>query len=76
VLAADDRLDATVDDVAARLRSHAPVTIWAAKEITRRARRRLLVEDADAVSAAFGSDDFADAVRAFATKTPLQWRGR
>ena len=76
VLTADDGLDATVDDVVARVRSHAPVTIWAAKEITRRARRRLLVDDADVVSAAFGSDDFADAVRAFATKSPPQWRGR
>ena len=76
VLTADDGLDAAVDDVVARVRGHAPVTIWAAKEITRRARRRLLVDDADVVSAAFGSDDFAGAVRAFATKTPLVWRGR
>ena len=76
VLTADDGLDAAVDDVVARVRGHAPVTIWVAKEITRRARRRLLVDDADVVSAAFGSDDFAGAVRAFATKTPLVWRGR
>ncbi|MEJ7755997.1 MAG: hypothetical protein WKF83_06335 [Nocardioidaceae bacterium] len=76
VLTADDGLGAAVDDVVARVRAHAPVTIWAAKEITRRARRRLLVEDEDVVSAAFGSDDFADAVRAFAAKSPPQWRGR
>jgi enoyl-CoA hydratase/carnithine racemase len=68
----DERVAATV----ARLRGHAPLTIWAAKELVRRIRRRLVVEDDDVVSTVFGSDDFAAAVRAFGDKTPHTWEGK
>ncbi|MFY0406394.1 enoyl-CoA hydratase [Solicola sp. PLA-1-18] len=71
----DDGLDDLVAEVTSTLTSHAPLTMWAAKEITRRARRRLLVPDDDVVSRAFGSDDFHRAVQAFGTREPVRWEG-
>ncbi|MBF8186977.1 enoyl-CoA hydratase/isomerase family protein [Nonomuraea sp. K274] len=68
----DERVTATV----VRLLAHAPLTMWASKELLRRMRRRLMVDDDDVVSAVFGSDDFAAAVRAFGDKTSHTWKGK
>ncbi|MDO9380238.1 MAG: enoyl-CoA hydratase [Nocardioidaceae bacterium] len=71
----DDGLEALVAEVTSTLTSHAPLTMWAAKEITRRARRRLLVPDDDVVSRAFASDDFHRAVEAFPRRERVDWQG-
>lgn len=69
-------LDATADAVAAELADRAPLTQWAAKELVRRMRRALLVEDDDVVATVFGSEDFAAGVRAFGTAERPRWTGR
>lgn len=69
-------LDGRVDGAVTRLLGHAPLTMRATKELVRRMRRRLVVEDDDVVSAVFGSEDFAAAVRAFGDRTPVEWQGR
>lgn len=66
-------LDEAVAGLVETLRSHAPLTMWAAKELTRRARQQFVVEDNDVVARVFGSDDFARAVRAFGDKTLPKW---
>jgi enoyl-CoA hydratase/carnithine racemase len=72
----DDALDATVDDVVATLRRHAPLTMWAAKQAVARLRRAALPDGDDLVRRVYGSEDFHGAVRAFAAKEPAVWRGR
>ncbi|PSL00621.1 enoyl-CoA hydratase/carnithine racemase [Murinocardiopsis flavida] len=69
-------LDDRVGAAAERLLGHAPLTMRATKELVRRMRRRLLVEDDDVVEAVFGSEDFAAAVSAFGSRTPVRWQGR
>ncbi len=71
-----EELDEAVDRVLTDLRRGAPLTHWAAKEIVRRMRRRLLVPDEDVVSTVFGSDDFALGVRSFLAKEKPDWTGR
>ncbi|OXM45320.1 enoyl-CoA hydratase [Amycolatopsis alba] len=71
-----EELDRAVDRVLSDLRRGAPLTQWAAKEIVRRMRRRLLVPDEDVVSAVFGSDDFALGVRSFLAREKPDWTGR
>lgn len=70
-----EELDATADSVAAELADRAPLTQWAAKELVRRMRRKLLVEDQDVISTVFGSQDFAAGVQAFTTGRPPHWTG-
>jgi enoyl-CoA hydratase/carnithine racemase len=73
---ADDVLDKTVDEVVATLQTHAPLTLWAAKESATRLRRANLPDGDDIVARVFGSDDFHRAVRAFGSKQPVDWAGR
>ncbi|MFW5417084.1 hypothetical protein J0910_10750 [Nocardiopsis sp. CNT-189] len=73
---APEELEEAVADTVRRFLSQAPVTMWAAKEITRRLRRSGLPEDSDVVEAAFGSADFATTVRAFGTGARPEWTGR
>jgi enoyl-CoA hydratase/carnithine racemase len=72
----DDQLDAATDAVVATLRGHAPLSMWAAKEAVRRIRRSGLVDGDDIVSRVFASEDFRNAVAAFAAKQPVEWQGR
>lgn len=72
----DDALEDLVAETTTTLLSHAPLTLWAAKQLTRRMRRRLLVDDDDVVARAFGSDDFHRAVAEFPRAGPGEWRGR
>ncbi len=69
-------LEDLVADTTATLLSHAPLTLWAAKQLNRRMRRQLLVDDHDVVARAFGSDDFHRAVADFPRRGPGEWRGR
>jgi enoyl-CoA hydratase/carnithine racemase len=75
-LCADDALDGAVDELVAPLLEHAPLTMWAAKQATVRFRRAGLPDGDDIVARVFGSQDFRDAVQAFATKSRVQWKGR
>lgn len=72
----DGELDEALAGVVATLRANAPLTMWAAKQAVARLRRALLPDGDDLVDRAFGSDDFARAVRAFETGEETTWTGR
>jgi enoyl-CoA hydratase/carnithine racemase len=72
-------IDGAVGELAAQIASHAPLTIRAVKELTRRltARQRLPAgEDHDLIELCYASDDFREGVAAFMARRPPQWRGR
>ncbi len=58
-----------------RLLSHAPLSMWAAKEAVRRLRVANVPDGDDIVATVFGSDDFHRAVPAFLTKQQMTWEG-
>ncbi len=73
----DDELDRVVDEVVVPLLEHAPLSMWAAKQAMVRFRRAALPDGDDIVRRVFGSQDFRDAVRVFATtKERVEWTGR
>lgn len=72
----DDALDTTVAETVETLLRHAPLSMWAAKRAVVRLRRAALPEGDDLVRQVYGSEDFARAVRSFATKEPAAWTGR
>jgi enoyl-CoA hydratase/carnithine racemase len=68
-----------VNDLIASLAGHAPLTIWATKEIVRRhlaARRTPVAEADDVVAACYGSADFREGVAAFLGRRPPRFTGR
>ena len=72
-------VDDAVSELAGSLAAHAPLTIWATKEIVRRtqAARRGAVADADdVVAACYGSADFREGVAAFVGRRPPRFTGR
>jgi enoyl-CoA hydratase/carnithine racemase len=69
-------LDTTVDEVAERLATHAPLTMWAAKESVRRLRIASLPDGDDIVRTVFGSQDFREGVSSFVAKRRPEWTGR
>jgi enoyl-CoA hydratase/carnithine racemase len=69
-------LDAEAEALIERVVSGAPLTQWAIKENLRRLAAGGPVDDADVVSKVYGSQDFANAVEGFLTKTPVEWQGR
>ncbi len=73
----DDVLERSAD-VARRIAAHAPLTIAATKELARRMLHASVagVEDRDLMERCYGSEDFAEAVRAFAAKQIGQFMGR
>lgn len=71
-----ERLDARVEELCQRLRSHAPRTMWATKETIRRLRSHSLPDGDDIVAACYGSDDFHEGVAAFVDKRQPRWSGR
>ncbi|MDT0303072.1 enoyl-CoA hydratase [Streptomonospora wellingtoniae] len=75
-LAAEDALDAETAELTGRLAAHAPLSMWAAKESARRLRSAGLPEDRDIVERVYASEDFRNAVAAFAAKTAPTWHGR
>lgn len=73
----DDALESRAEALAARLASHAPLTLRVTKEAVRRilaARRPLEAEDL--IRACYGSDDFREGVASFLEKRPARWTGR
>ncbi|MFC5829117.1 enoyl-CoA hydratase/isomerase family protein [Nonomuraea insulae] len=74
-LATPDDLATRQAEMESRLLSHAPLSMWAAKEAVRRLRTANLPDGDDIVSAVFGSTDFHTAVPAFLAKTQVTWQG-
>ncbi|MEV6029926.1 enoyl-CoA hydratase/isomerase family protein [Nonomuraea sp. NPDC052116] len=75
-LCAPGDLPARQAEVEERLLSHAPLSMWAAKEAVRRLRVAGLPDGDDIVATVFGSADFHAAVPAFLAKERATWQGR
>jgi enoyl-CoA hydratase/carnithine racemase len=74
VVAADE-IEAHVDDLAAQIAAHAPITLRVTKEALRRIREANVPDGADLVEEAYGSDDFRAGVAAFLEKRRHTWTG-
>jgi enoyl-CoA hydratase/carnithine racemase len=68
-------LDAVLADTVRTLASHAPLSMWASKQMLTRLRRAGLPDGDDIVERVYGSADFQDAVAAFAAKERPTWKG-
>jgi enoyl-CoA hydratase/carnithine racemase len=75
-LCAPEELAERVGGIAERLASHAPLTMWAAKESVRRLRLANLPDGDDIVRTVFGSEDFKEGVASFVAKRPPEWSNR
>jgi enoyl-CoA hydratase len=64
-------------ELAEQLATHAPLTMWAAKEAMLRIRDRLVPEDqgSDLILTCYMSQDFKEGVEAFLAKRQPDWRG-
>ena len=70
-------LEARVREEAEKLTGHAPLTMAAVKEATRRVRDVFALEDAeDIILSCYLSDDFKEGARAFLEKRKPNWKGR
>jgi enoyl-CoA hydratase/carnithine racemase len=70
-------IEAKVKELAAKIASHAPLTLWSTKEALRRIQdARPLPDGDDIVRKVYGSDDFKEGVRAFVEKRPPRWTGK
>lgn len=72
----DGEVETKVGETVERLLSHAPLSMWAAKEALRRLRVGALPDGADIIAEVYGSDDFKAGVRAFVAKQRAEWTGR
>jgi enoyl-CoA hydratase/carnithine racemase len=75
-LCEDGALDDALGAIVATLLSHAPLTMWAAKVAAARLRRATLPSGDDFVARVFGSEDFRNAVAAFAAGQRVPWTGK
>jgi enoyl-CoA hydratase/carnithine racemase len=70
-------IEARVRELAEKVASHAPITLWVTKEAIRRLQEsRPLPDGDDLVAATYGSADFREGVRAFVDKRPPRWTGK
>ena len=71
------QIEARVKELAAKVASHAPLTLWSTKESLRRIQdARALPDGDDIVRKVYGSDDFKEGVKAFVEKRPPRWTGK
>jgi enoyl-CoA hydratase/carnithine racemase len=70
-------IEARVREVAEKVASHAPITLWVTKEAIRRLQEaRPMPDGDDLIAATYGSADFREGVRAFVDKRPPRWTGK
>ncbi|QBI18571.1 enoyl-CoA hydratase [Egibacter rhizosphaerae] len=69
-------LGARVDTLCEQLERHAPLTMAATKELTRRLMLEQLPEDEDIIRQVYGSDDFKEGTAAFVEKRQANWQNR
>ena len=72
-----DAIDAHVQELSARIATHAPITMAVTKESIRRIQAaRALPDGDDLIRKTYGSEDFREGVRAFIEKRPPRWSGK
>ena len=69
-------LDETVVNFCTRLKTHAPATMWAAKESIRRIIAEGSAQADDLIQSCYGSEDFREGVASFLSKRPANWGPR
>ena len=75
-VAAPEELDRTLAAMCARLKGHAPLTMYASKEAMRRLLTHHLPDDEDLVRICYGSTDFKEGISAFLGKRKPNWTGQ